>query len=94
MQKVFEGFKEACDEIGATALYKGPEVATPEKQIEIINQLVAQKVSGIAIAANDADALQPALQEAMNAGISVISLDSAVNKDSRQTHIQQADPEK
>lgn len=94
MQKVFEGFETACKEIGAEALYKGPEAATPEKQIEIINQLVAQGVDGIAIAANDADALQPALTEAMDAGIKVISLDSAVNKDSRQTHIQQADPEK
>ena len=94
MQKVFDGFKNACDEIGAEALYKGPEAATPEKQIEIINQLVAQGVDGIAIAANDADALQPALTEAMDAGIKVISLDSAVNAASRQTHIQQADPEK
>jgi rhamnose transport system substrate-binding protein len=94
MQKVYEGFEKACNEIGASALYKGPEAATPEKQIEIINQLVAQNVAGIAIAANDADALQPALTEAMDAGIKVISLDSAVNKDSRQVHIQQADPEK
>ena len=94
MQKVYEGFEKSCTEIGATALYKGPEAATPEKQIEIINQLVAQNVAGIAIAANDADALQPALTEAMDAGIKVISLDSAVNKDSRQTHVQQADPEK
>lgn len=94
MKKVYEGFEKACKEVGVSPLYKGPEAATPEKQIEIINQLVAQKVSGIAIAANDADALQPALQEAMNEGIKVISLDSAVNKDSRQTHIQQADPEK
>ena len=94
MQKVYDGFENACKEIGAEPLYKGPEAATPEKQIEIINQLVAQNVAGIAIAANDADALQPALTEAMDAGIKVISLDSAVNKDSRQTHIQQADPEK
>ena len=94
MQKVYDGFEKACKEIGAEPLYKGPEAATPEKQIEIINQLVAQNVAGIAIAANDADALQPALTEAMDAGIEVISLDSAVNKDSRQTHIQQADPEK
>lgn len=94
MQKVYDGFEKACKEIGAEPLYKGPEAATPEKQIEIINQLVAQNVAGIAIAANDADALQPALTEAMDAGINVISLDSAVNKDSRQTHIQQADPEK
>lgn len=94
MQKVYDGFEKACKEIGAEPLYKGPEAATPEKQIEIINQLVAQNVAGIAIAANDADALQPALTEAMDSGIKVISLDSAVNKDSRQTHIQQADPEK
>lgn len=94
MQKVYEGFEKACKDVGAQALYKGPEAATPEKQIEIINQLVAQGVSGIAIAANDQDALQPALEEAMSAGIPVISLDSAVNKDSRKTHIQQADPEK
>lgn len=94
MQKVYEGFEAACKDVGAEALYKGPEAATPEKQIEIINQLIAQGVAGIAVAANDQDALQPALQEAMDEGIQVISLDSAVNKDSRKTHIQQADPEK
>ena len=94
MQKVYDGFKSACEEVGATALYKGPETATPEKQIEIINQLTAQGVAGIAVSANDQDALQPALKEAMDAGIKVISLDSSVNKDSRMTHIQQADPEK
>ena len=56
MQKVYDGFEKACKEIGAEPLYKGPEAAKPEKQIEIINQLVAQNVAGIAIAANDADA--------------------------------------
>lgn len=94
MQKVYEGFEEACNKIGVTPLYKGPEAATAEKQIEIINQLVNQNVSLIAIAANDADALGPALKIAMDRGIKVISLDSAVNKDSRMLHIQQADPEK
>jgi rhamnose transport system substrate-binding protein len=94
MKKMYEGFENACKEVGAEALYKGPDQATPEKQIEIINQLVAQNVALIAIAANDANALQPALKNAMDKGIKVLSLDSAVNKDSRQVHIQQADPEK
>lgn len=94
MKKMYEGFEEACKEIEVEALYKGPDQATPEKQIEIINQLIAQNVALIAIAANDSEALQPALESAMDKGIKVISLDSAVNKDSRQTHIQQADPEK
>ena len=94
MKKMYEGFETACKELGAEPLYKGPERATPEKQIEIINQLVAQNVSLIAIAANDSNALQPALKNAMSKGIKVLSLDSAVNKDSRMVHIQQADPEK
>lgn len=94
MKKMYEGFETACKEIGVEPLYKGPDQATPEKQIEIINQLVAQKVAVIAIAANDADALQPALKTAMDKGVKVLSLDSAVNKNSRMVHIQQADPEK
>lgn len=94
MRKVYEGFEKACKENGVTPLFKSPEEATSEKQNEIINQLISQKVSGIAIAANDADALEPALKEAMKAGIKVVSLDSEVNAESRQTHIQQADPEK
>lgn len=94
MQTVYEGFETACRETGAQALYKSPEVTTPEKQIEIIESLIEQKVSGIAVAANDADALLPVLQKAMDDGIKIISFDSAVNKEARQTHIQQADPEK
>jgi rhamnose transport system substrate-binding protein len=94
MQKAFDGFKTACDEIGVEALYRGPEQATPEAQIEVINQLVSQNVAAIVVAANDADALQPMLKAAMSRGIAIGSVDSAVNKDSRITHIQQADPEK
>ena len=94
MQKEFEGFENACKELGVTALYKGPDQATPEKQIEVINQLVSQNVDLICVAANDFDALQPALTNAKEKGISVISADSAVNPDSRQLHVNQADPEK
>ncbi len=94
MQKVYEGFAKACGELNIRPLFKGPQAATAQKQIEVINQLVEEGVDGIAIAANDTDALEDALTNAMNAGIKVISLDSAVNKNSRQLHIQQADPEK
>lgn len=94
MQKVYEGFETACREVGSLALYEAPEAPTAEKQIEIIERLTEQNVAGIAIAANDADALEEALSEAINSGIKIISVDSAVNSSSRQTHIQQADPEK
>lgn len=94
MKKQFEGFEKACEELGVTALYKGPQEPTPEMQIESINQLIAQKVDLIAVSANDYDALEPVLKDAMSKGIKVISLDSSVNPDSRIVHVNQADPEK
>lgn len=94
MQKVYAGFKASCSELGVNAVYEAPDAPTAELQAEIIDRLVEQKVAGIAIAANDQDSLEPSLKAAMDAGIKVISLDSAVNKDSRMVHIQQADPEK
>lgn len=95
MQKMFEGFEMACNEIGAKAIYKGPATYTAEDQIEIIDELIAQGgVDTIAVAANDSDALEESLKRAMLAGIHVLSLDSSVNADSRMVHIQQADPEK
>lgn len=93
MQKVYEGFEAACRERGMNAVYEAPEAPTPEKQSEIIKSLIERKISGIAIAANDENALEPALKEAADAGIKVISLDSAVNKNSRLLHVQQANPE-
>ncbi|MDD3839461.1 MAG: rhamnose ABC transporter substrate-binding protein [Clostridia bacterium] len=94
MEKMADGFKEAVSELGGETIVKAPDQPTAEAQIQMIEELIAQKVDGIAISANDPDALQPALQKAMNDGINVVSLDSAVNAESRTTHIQQADPER
>lgn len=94
MEKMAEGFKTAVEETGNQVIIKAPDQPTAEAQIQMIEELIAQKVSAIAISANDPDALQPALQKAMNAGIKVLSLDSAVNEQSRMVHIQQADPER
>lgn len=84
------GFEEAITAAGYTAIVKHPAEITAEAQITMINELVAQGVSGIAVAANDLDALETALKAAMAAGIKVVSLDSTVNPASRLTHINQA----
>ncbi|HZJ83077.1 MAG TPA: rhamnose ABC transporter substrate-binding protein [Clostridia bacterium] len=93
MEKMMDGFKEAVAEIGGEAILKAPSNPNAEDQIEMIQELISQGVACIAIAANDPDALQPALEQAMDEGIKVLSLDSAVNLDSRMVHIEQADPE-
>ena len=91
-EKEIEGFKKAIAEIGGESIEKAPDQPTAEAQIQMINELITQKVVSISIAANDPDALQPALKKAMAAGIKVLSLDSAVNPQSRLVHVNQADP--
>lgn len=91
-EKEIDGFKSAMDAIGAEAIVKSPEQPTAEAQIAMVEELIAQRVDGIAIAGNDVDALQPVLTKAMEKGIHVVSFDSSVNKDSRETHVNQADP--
>lgn len=93
-EKEMEGFKIAIEELGGEAILKAPDQPTAEAQIQMIEELISQKVDAIAVVANDPDALQPALEKAMNAGIKVLSLDSAVNTKSRMVHINQADPER
>ena len=83
-----KGAQEAAKELGdVEIIYTGPTTTTAEGQIEVINSLIAQKVDAIAVSANDADALVPALKKAMERGIKVISWDSGVAKDGRMLHL-------
>ena len=83
-----EGAEEAAKELGnVEIIYTGPTDTTAEGQIEVINSLIAQQVDAIAISANDRDALVPALQRAMQRGITVISWDSGVAPEGRELHL-------
>ncbi|OYU20432.1 MAG: rhamnose ABC transporter substrate-binding protein [Rhodobacteraceae bacterium PARR1] len=83
-----KGAEEAATELGdVEIIYTGPTDTTAEGQIEVINSLIAQGVDAIAISANDPDAVAPALQKAMERGITVISWDSGVAKEGRQMHL-------
>jgi rhamnose transport system substrate-binding protein len=83
-----QGAQEAAKELkNVEIIYTGPAKATAEGQIEIVNSLIAQKVSAIVISANDPDALAPVLKRAMDRGIKVLSFDSGVRKDGRMMHL-------
>lgn len=82
------GAEEAAAELGNTEIiYTGPTSTTAEGQIEVINSLIAQRVDAIAISANDPDAVVPALQKAMQRGVTVISWDSGVAPEGREMHL-------
>lgn len=91
--KQMEGFQDGIEEQGYEAILRAPDQPTAEAQIQIIEQLIAQQVASISITGNDFDALEPVLTRAMDQDIVVISADSAVNPDSRMTHVNQADSE-
>jgi rhamnose transport system substrate-binding protein len=91
--KVNEGAVEASKELGDTLIFQAPATSDVAGQIELAEALVAQKVDVIGFSANDPDALVPVGKKAMDAGIKVMSWDSAVAPEGRMVHENQADPE-
>lgn len=85
------GFLEAIEDLGYEGIIRNAESAAAEDQIVIVEDLIAQGVAGIAICCNDAEALEPALQQAMKAGIAVVSVDGPASEASVYAHIAQAD---
>ena len=88
-----KGGQEAADQFGDKFIFQGPETPTAEGQIALIEALIAQKVDGIAITANDPDALVPVCKKALDAGIKVITWDSGVSPEGRLMFVNQADME-
>ena len=85
-----KAFKETAEAEGATVDVVYPEAATADAQIKVLDNLISQHPDAICISANDVNALQAKLEEAMDEGIKVSSFDSAPNKDSRQVFVNQA----
>lgn len=74
-----KGCKEAAEELGVTYKWIAPDVKDDAKQIECINNAVAGGYDAILIAANGPDAVTSALQEADEAGLKIVQVDSFAN---------------
>ena len=85
-----KGAQEAAKELGVTVTYQGPAAADATQQIQLLNSLIAQNPSGLAISADDSDALVPTGKQAIDAGIPVVTWDSAIARGGRTVHINQA----
>ncbi|MBD3305226.1 rhamnose ABC transporter substrate-binding protein [candidate division KSB3 bacterium] len=86
-----KGAQEAAQELGDEVIYQAPSDADATKQIQMINALIAQKIDGIMISANDPDALVPVGKKAIEAGVVVTSYDAEVGEGGRQIFVNQAD---
>jgi ribose transport system substrate-binding protein len=93
----FDQARDGCKKAEAESngafecMYIGPgEHGGGEEQVQIVQDLVAKKVDGIAVAPANAAAMAVALQAAKDAGIPVLTWDSDVlpeNKDLRLAYI-------
>ena len=82
------GAMEAAAEVGGMEIiYTAPTKPTPEDQIAVIDALIAQRVDGIIVSANDANALVPVGKKAMERGIVMMSFDSAIAPEGRSVHL-------
>ena len=93
----FDQARDGCKKAEAESngafecMYIGPgEHGGGEEQVQIVQDLVAKKVDGIAVAVANAAAMTVALQAAKDAGIPVLTWDSDMlpeNKDLRMAYI-------
>ena len=87
---VLNGGKKGAETAGfAKHNVAGPLEASASSQVSFINAETQAQTSVIAIAANDPDALCPALKEARSAGAKIVGFDSDANPDCRDVFINQ-----
>jgi rhamnose transport system substrate-binding protein len=90
---VDEGGIEAVEELNGEGKEVGPSDASASSQVSYINTLIQQQQDAIVIAANDPNAVAPALKDAMSKGIAVVTYDSDAAPDARQIFVNQANSE-
>lgn len=80
-----EGAEEEAKADGVPVDFMAPDVKDDAKQIECINNAVAGGYDAILVAANSEDAVSGALQEAVDAGIKIVYVDSPANVEAEAT---------
>jgi rhamnose transport system substrate-binding protein len=87
------GGEKAIKEFGGEYKQVGPSEGTASSQVTYINTAAQQRQDALVISANDANAVAPALKQAMSAGVKVVTYDSDAAPDARNLFVNQADSE-
>jgi ribose transport system substrate-binding protein len=85
---VRDGAQKAAAELGVDVTVLAPRSETDvEGQLNKIEDLIAQKVDGLAVAANDVESVIPTLERAAQMGIPFVTIDSDANAPSKLSFI-------
>ncbi|HZP82080.1 MAG TPA: sugar-binding protein [Chthonomonadaceae bacterium] len=82
-----KGMEAANKELHCDGTWIGPQNAEHNAQVKLMKEAIAAKMDGIAVSAIEADALVGTINEAMDAGIPVITFDSDSPKSKRLAYI-------
>ena len=78
-QSVHAGAQQAGKEAGVTIFWNGPKLETDrEEQIQIIEDFLIKKVSGVVLAPLDSKALVPSVEKMYDDGIPCVIIDSGI----------------
>lgn len=72
----YEGFKDAGAKYGVKTEYQAAKAFEVPQEVQVIENLIARRVDGIAVSALDDQGLVPVIEEATKAGIKVICFDA------------------
>lgn len=75
-----QGIKQYAAQTGNDAKMTGADDASPEKQIKIIQDLIATRPDAITVVPNSPQALEGVLKQAQNAGIKVVTHEASNQK--------------
>jgi ribose transport system substrate-binding protein len=83
----YEGFQAAGERYGIKTEFEAPPKAEVDLQVKVIENLISRGVAGIAISATDDTGLKGVVDEAMKAGIKVITFDADAPSTSRLCYV-------
>jgi ribose transport system substrate-binding protein len=72
----YEGFKAAAEKYGVDVEFEAPQQQQLGMQVKVIEDLIARGVNGIALSALDDAGLVTVVDEAMEAGVKVLTFDA------------------
>ena len=75
-----EGIKEFAQETGIDASQTGADDASPEKQVKVIQDLIAQRPTAITVVPNSPESLEATLKRAQDEGIVVVTHEASNQK--------------
>lgn len=75
-QAVAAGFNKAASDYIVTPQVRGPDTFDPQAELEAFRSAVAARPAGIVVSVSDANLLGPAINDAVSAGVPVVTMDS------------------